>query len=113
MAVDGIWRSELYGLFGWETTGVLILEKGRLIGGGHHHYSVGTYEDNGEDVNMTWEVEYYGTPRTVFGSSDKHFSVSFNGKLEDGTIEGPVFRTDRPKHYVSYRLTKKGDLPGD
>ena len=46
-------------------------------------------------------------------ASDKQFSVSFNGKLEDDAIEGPVFRTDRPKQFVSYRLTKKADLPQD
>ena len=29
------------GLFGWETTGILILDNGRAIDGGNHHYSVG------------------------------------------------------------------------
>jgi len=46
MTFDGIWAAQIYGVYGWESTGILILENGRVLGGGNNHYSIGTYESS-------------------------------------------------------------------
>lgn len=111
MSLDGIWSTGLYGLFGWETTGILVFEKGRAIGGGNNHYSVGRYEESGDSVHISLLYDYYGTPRTIFGAADKNISVSIDGKHKDGAIEGEISRTDKPAQTVAYRLTRLAELP--
>ena len=111
MSVDGIWTSEIMGLFGWEPIGVIVLENGRAMGGGVHHYSVGSYQISGRDIQFNISVEFHGTPRTIFGSSDKKLTVIIEGELRDRVIEGRANRLDNPSQQVAYRLTRRADLP--
>ena len=112
MAVEGIWTSELMGLFGWETTGILVLEKGRAIDGGNHHYSVGSYETSGNQIHISLSVEYHSTPRTIFGASDKNLQVEVEGTIENGIIIGKAHRADKQDHKAMCRFTRRSDLPG-
>ena len=108
---EGIWTSEIMGLFGWETIGILTLEKGRVIGGGVHHYSTGSYEVSGDDVTIEVKVEFYGTPRTIFGASDRSLTVVAQCKLKGNVMEGHAHRVDKPGQNVTYRLTRRADVP--
>ena len=110
-AIDGIWTSEIMGLFGWETTGVVILDGGRAIDGGNHHYSTGSYEVSENGIKIFLAVEYHGTPRTIFGSADKTLSVEIQGKLRGETIVGEAFRLDKPDQKIAVKLTRRADLP--
>ena len=111
MSIEGLWTSEFYGLHGWESSGVLVLENGRAFGGGRHHFSTGSYEISGEDLSMSIEIEYHGPPRTLFGSSDKKISLQLNGQIGNGMIEGSVFRSENPKMTLMFRLIKRADIP--
>lgn len=111
MSIQGLWTSEFYGLHGWENNGVVVLENGRALGGGRHHFSNGTYEVSGKEISMSVVIEYHGTPRTLFGSSDKQISLKLIGQMKDGTIEGSVFRPESPKQALLFRLTKRVGIP--
>lgn len=111
MTFDGIWTSEIMGLFGWETTGIVVLENGRAIDGGNHHYSTGTYEESSNEIKIHLKVEYHGTPRTIFGSADKNLSVEIHGRLRGTTILGAAHREDKPQQKVTVRLTRRADIP--
>ena len=111
MAFDGIWTSEILGLFGWETTGILVLDEGRAIDGGNHHFSTGRYEATDNDIRISLAVEYHGTPRTMFGSADKTLSVIIQGKLEGDAIVGEAHRQDKPDQKITVRLTRRSDIP--
>jgi len=111
MAPEGIWSNEILGLFGWESTGILILEGGRAVDGGNHHFSIGTYESSDGQITISLKVEYHGTPRTMFGSADRNLSVRINGKLSADTIEGQAYRLDKPDQKISVKLTRRADLP--
>jgi len=111
MTIEGIWTTEIMGLFGWETTGVVMLEKGRAMDGGNNHYSVGTYESSGNKIHISLCVEYHGTPRTLFGASDKIMKVELEGTIRDGVIEGNAHRVDKPKQKIAYKLTRRADIP--
>lgn len=111
MSIEGIWTSEILGLFGWETTGIVVLENGRAIDGGNHHYSVGSYESSNGEIRVSLDVEYHGTPRTIFGAADKSLSVEINGKLRGNTIFGTAHRLDKPDQKINIRLTHRMDMP--
>lgn len=110
MSVDGIWTSELMGLFGWETTGILVLEHGRAIDGGNHHYSVGTYTVQDHQITIRLQVEYHGTPRTIFGASDKSLEVEVRCTVKDAQMEGYACRLDKPEQRVACRFTRRAPL---
>ena len=111
MALEGVWTSEIYGLFGWENTGVLMLKDGHAVGGGNNHVSVGTYSIDESEVQMLLEIEYHGPPRTMFGAAEKKLKVALKGKTGDGVVEGVVHRSDKPDLSLSFRLTRRGALP--
>jgi len=111
MSADGIWSTEVLGVFGWESTGILVLDQGRAIDGGNHHYSTGRYAVRDGHIRISLAVEYYGTPRTIFGAADKTLNVEINGHLAGGTIEGSAHRLDRPDQKATIKLIRRSALP--
>jgi len=111
MSIDGIWTGEVYGPFGWETRGVFVFEKGRIVGGDHRQYTMGSYRLSGDDVMAELLIHYYGPPSTMFGEVKEEFASQIEGKLSDGVIEGTIRRADRPQFDLQIRLTKRMDLP--
>ena len=110
MSLDGIWTLEFYGAFGWESAGVLMLEQGRALGGGNNHYARGTYALENDTVLITVEVDYFGTPRTMFGERETIFTVAFHGTRHEARITGSVSRPDKSILPLQFRLSKKADL---
>ena len=110
MSVEGLWTGELYGLQGWENSGVLVLERGRALGGGRNHFATGSYDVSGEDFSLTLNIEYHGPPRTLFGASEKRIEIRYEGKVADGVIEGSVFRPHNPRLSLMFRLTRRAGL---
>ncbi|MEO1224411.1 MAG: hypothetical protein AAFX92_09290 [Pseudomonadota bacterium] len=112
MPLSGVWTSEVYGPFGWENRGILVIEKHRIIGGDNRHYSVGHYELSGDRMTATLNVHYYGPPRTQFGSASEQFSTEISGRLVGDTVEGVIRRPDKPQFDLQIRITKRMGIPG-
>jgi hypothetical protein len=110
MSIEGLWTGELYGLQGWENAGVIVLESGRALGGGRHHFSTGTYKISGGEFQLKLAVEYHGKPRTLFGSSKKKISMNFTGKRAGDKIEGTVCRPKNSKQTLMFRMTKRAEI---
>lgn len=111
MAVDGIWTGEILGPYGWENSGVYILENGRILGGSNRHYSSGTYSVTDGHYHAKVTVHYYGPPRTIFGEKRDRFELEVKGELKDDVIDGHIVPSDKPDSTVSYRMTKRMDIP--
>ena len=111
MSIEGIWSSEIMGLFGWEPVGVVMFSDGNVMGGGASHHSSGTYKFDDDRVTIDVKVEFHGTPRTLFGAADPSFTVQGTLKLKGNVLEGTVRREDTPDQTVTYRLTRRADLP--
>ena len=109
--LEGIWSIELYGAFGWETDGVLVMENGRVFGGGTNHYSKGVYSDSDGKLMMTVHLDYFGKPRTLFGERERQFTVEFTGEREQETITGTMSRPDKPRFPLEFQLIKRAELP--
>ncbi len=111
MLVDGIWTGEILGPYGWENSGVYVLEDGRILGGSNRHYSTGTYSVTDSTYKAGVEVHYYGPPRAIFGEKREQFGIEVEGKLGDDVIDGQIVRSDRPQSVVEYRMTRRMDIP--
>ena len=111
MSIEGIWTGEIYSPYGWENSGVYILERGMVLGGNNRHYSMGEYSVSGNTYTAEILVHYYGPPRTVFGEKREEFRIQITGEIEDGVIDARVARPDRPDYDVHYRMTRRMDLP--
>ena len=111
MSANGVWTGEILGPYGWENSGVYILEDGRIIGGSNRHYSAGRYSFAGDRYEARVTVYYYGPPRSVFGEKSERFDIEVTGKLKDDVITAEVIRPDKPQYNLEYRMTKRMDLP--
>lgn len=111
MSADGIWTGEILGPYGWENSGVYALEDGRIIGGSSRHYSFGKYSVAGDTYTADVAVQYYGPPRTIFGEEHQEFEIQVRGTLVDGVMDGEIVRSDKPRSPVTYRMTKRMDIP--
>jgi hypothetical protein len=110
MSVEGLWTTEIFGLWGWEHRGVLVLRDGRALGGGNNHHSTGRYSENGREVSVSLQISYHGTPRTMFGATERDFKLEMTGSRKDGRIAGEMCRADRPELKLPFRLTRRADL---
>lgn len=113
MKVDGIWRMEIFGLYGWESIGILLLSDGHAVGGGNHHYAVGSYTESNDQLSATLSLIYKDVPRTLFGEARHEFTVVFEGNrsTENDRIRGSMFRPEQPNMSVACRLKRRADLP--
>ena len=110
MSIEGIWTSEIYGPFGWESRGVFLLEGGRIVGGDNRQYSIGNYSLSGRDMKAELMVNYYGPPRTVFGEAKEKFATVIAGTWNGGEIKGTIRRPDKPQFELQIRLTLRMEL---
>ncbi len=111
MSMTGIWSSEIFGLYGWENTGILIFDHGSAIGGGNHHYSEGSYKLSKGRLSLSLTFHYHGHPRTLFGEARKEFSVLFKGEVaEDTEVTGSLFRPERPDMAITCRFKRRAKL---
>ena len=110
MPVEGLWTTEIFGLWGWENRGVIIFKDGRALGGGRNHHSIGTYSVEGDEVTASLEIRYHGTPRTMFGSTEREFPLEIKGRRDDVRIEGEMCRPDRPELKLPFRMVRRADL---
>ena len=74
--IDGIWSGEIFGMYGWESIGMLALNDGHAIGGGNHHYAVGSYSETDDKVRISLTMNYKDVPRTLFGEAKNRFKVA-------------------------------------
>ena len=113
MSIEGVWTTEALGAFGWENRGIIVLEKGRAIGGDNRMFCSGTYNASGNVFEADLLVHYFGPPRTVFGEAKEEITLKLSGTLDNDVINGLLRRPDRPGYDLRYRLTRRIDLPTD
>lgn len=111
--VDGIWYVDIFGMYGWESIGMLVLNDGHVVGGGDHHYTLGSYTVSGDGISVSHTMNYKDVTRTLFGEARNKFEVVFEGTYNDEKkrFEGLMHRPRKAKMAVGCRLKKGADLP--
>ena len=107
--VEGLWKVELGGPYGWETMSTAFLEGGKYRAVSKEHFTVGTDEGDGEDIQVHAIVVQHGKRRTAFGTTGP-IGLPFNGKTDGDRIEG--FVTDRGGNFkTAFLATKPSTFP--
>jgi hypothetical protein len=111
MSCKGVWMVEMKGPYGWERIAMAFMKNGEYLGAGPNHYSVGSYKEDGNDVQISIAVTQCGALRTIFGqkSSDK-LQITSKGKIEKDKIIGTSKAKGIKKFDVMLRLTRVGSL---
>ena len=111
MKVEGIWKVEAMGPYGWEKVATAFLRAGRYLAASVEHYSTGAYETADGSFSADLQVHQYGKVRAVFGSKKRHLHPRFEGKInKENKIVGKSHAIGSKKFEVKMRLTRLGDL---
>lgn len=111
MSVNGIWKVEAMGPYGWERIATAFLEDGRYLGASVDHFSTGSYEVTDEAFTADLQLNQYGKVRSVFGTKKKHMNTRLEAKIKkEGKIVGKSRLAEGKKFEVKMRLTRLGDI---
>lgn len=111
MNCEGIWKVEMTTPYGWERVATAFMKNGRYLAASANHYSVGTYKQNGDEVEISTRVTQYGDIRTMFGKKSMvNLDVKSKCKIEENGIIGKSKAEGRKGYDVLIRLTRLADL---
>ena len=83
MVLEQLWSVEFVSGLGSEGGGVVVLEKGKILGGNDHYFYVGSYDLMHNMFNATIDVKhYYGANNPIFGNL-KEFILKLKGKIDE------------------------------
>ena len=111
MSVEGVWKVEAMGPYGWERVATALLKDGRYFAASADHYATGSYEF--ADSSITWDVHLnqYGKVRSVYGTKKRQMKIRFEGKLKkEDKIVGRAQATDSKKFELKMRLSRLADI---
>ena len=111
MSIDGVWKAEWKGPYGWEKVGTVFLQNGSYLGASTDHFSTGSYTVDGDVVTADIQVTQYGKVRSVYGVKKRQLNQRVEAKIkEEGKIVGKSNASEGKKYDVKVRLTRLGDL---
>ena len=109
MSINGIWKVEMLGPYGWESVATAFLENGVYRSGSDNHYTIGTYTVSDNRIEIIASGVQYGKARTVFGKQEKNLELKLEGEIDGDVIAGQA-RDDSSAYQVSVRITRLSDL---
>jgi hypothetical protein len=110
MGVDGIWKIEMLGPYGWEAVSTAFMEDGRYLAASQDHYATGQYALDGNQIEVTASMISHGKVRTMFGANAPQVELSFGGEINGDQISGQA-EDKQAKYSVTFRAKRLGDLP--
>ena len=109
MSVEGIWKIEMLGPYGWENVSTAFLENGRYLAGSQDHYARGSYEVVGSELQVSATTYSHGELRTLFGERNAEMALNFSGEINGEVINGQA-EDKKSKYTITFRATRVGDL---
>jgi hypothetical protein len=109
MSVNGIWKVEMLGPYGWESMSTAFMEDGRYQASSQDHYAVGRYELTGNQIQVTAASHSHGEVRTMFGVREPQMQLSFEGTVNGDQISGQA-EDKKEKYSITFRATRLADL---
>ena len=88
--VDGVWKIEMWGPYGWETVATGILAEGRYLDASQRHWSQGTYSVEGDRIAIEATTNVHTGEGHLFGRTDRHFNVHIKGTVSGPTLTGEI-----------------------
>jgi len=109
MGINGIWKVEMLGPYGWEPIATAFLEDGEYRSASENHYSGGHYEVSGNRVEILAAAVQHGKTRTVFGKKKREMTLRYEGEIQGDKIVGHV-QEDKGSHQIAFKTTRLADL---
>ena len=110
MSVDGIWKVEMLGPYGWEAVSTAFIEDGRYLSASQDHYTVGHYQIDGKRIKVTAANHPHRPDRAMFGAPGAQVGLTFEGEIKGDQISGQA--EDKQAEYsITFRATRLADLP--
>lgn len=111
MSVEGIWKVEMLGPYGWEGVSTAFLHEGHYWGGSAEYYTVGSYLIDGQKVTAETTMVIHGKMRAFLGKQAKRYKLHFEGEIIDEKIVEGTATDDDGEFLVRFRATKLIELP--
>ena len=109
MSVDGIWKVEILGPYGWEPVSTAFLEDGRYLSASQDHYSIGHYEVDGNNIKVMAMTHPHGEALATSGHSVAQ-QFGFEGQINGDHITGQADDSEAQQS-ITIRGTRLGFLP--
>jgi hypothetical protein len=110
MSANGIWKIEMLGPYGWESTATAFMQDGKYQSGSRNHYTVGSYEISGNNIEVSGKYVTHGEARTMFGKQANQMELRYKGVIDGDQINGQAFEDDS-SYQVTFRATRLAGLP--
>ena len=111
MSCEGIWKVEMKGPYGWERIATAFMKNGEYLGASANHYSVGSYKEEGEDLEISMDMTQYGVVRPVFGRKHaEKLKITTKCKIKKNKITGTSKAKGVKKYEVLLRLARIGSF---
>lgn len=88
MSVDGVWKVEMLGPYGWERVSTGFLDAGRYRTASRDHFAQGTYRLDGDHLSIEADMTVHGEVRALFGRRDTHFRLKIEADADGDKITG-------------------------
>ena len=105
MSANGIWKVEMLGPYGWESVATAFLHDGEYRAASQDHYSLGSYQVDGDRIEISASSHVHGQVRTLFGEKRTKIDMRFAGRIEDNLIRGEA-TTDETHYTLTFRATR-------
>ena len=116
LSVEGVWKVQMLGPYGWETIAMAFLQDGRYRAANADHYTIGSYEVVGDEFTADLWATQPGKVRSVYGSKKKRVHMSIRGRIKSGRankadkITGSSLPSIGKNFDVRVRLIRQGNL---
>ncbi|HEY5738677.1 MAG TPA: hypothetical protein VIW27_03070 [Gammaproteobacteria bacterium] len=105
--IDGIYRVELLGPYGWERFSTAFIDGGEFRSASSEHFTAGSCTADGEGFRMRGRMTRYVDNRALFGRSElRGLPIQFNGVIRDGIIDGEATVVDDARRSLRFRLAR-------
>ena len=107
----GVWTVEMKGPYDWERIAMAFMRNGEYLAAGPHHYSVGSYKQDGNNLEISITLTQYGELRTIFGrKSAGKMQITSKCKIDKDKIIGTSRAKGIKNFDVMIRFSKVGSL---
>ena len=107
MGIDGVWKIEMLGPYGWEAVATAFFEDGTYRAASVDHFTIGTYTLEEKQLTITGQATVHGRNRTFFGHSGDTFDLNVEGTVDGDTILATT--TDKTQKFsIPLRATRLG-----
>ena len=105
--LDGIWKVEMWGPYGWDAVATAIFRDGEYLDASERHYSTGTFAVDGDRITIESTTHVHTGDGHLFGRVDKVFNTHTKATLSGPTITGELTDTAM-KYALPFRMIKVG-----